>query len=345
MVMPMEPITSGDDDTLDQFCKDLPKIELHAHLNGSLRDATVEELCIKKNLPVFHAPKCKRDLKSCFELFGVIRKLATDDETIFRITKEMVEDFARDNVRYLEIRTGPKHNASSGMSKRSYIESAIAAIDECKYKFQCLPYLLLSVNREETLESAMETISLVREFSSHVVGVDFSGNPTRGSFMQLLPAMQYAKRQGYNTSVHFAEVENAIESNQMIDFKPNRLAHANYMDEQVKARLLESKIPVEVCLTSNVTTESVPSFELHHFGDLRAHDHPLILCTDDPGVFCTSLSQEYSIAGSTFGISRKGLFDMASNATQHIFATQHVTELNAMYHDFLPRVQQNIYSE
>jgi len=326
--------TEDEDGSLGQFCRDLPKIELHAHLNGSIRDATIEELCIKKQLPVFQAPNCKRDLKSCFELFGVIRKLATDDETIFRITKEMVEDFARDNVKYLEIRTGPKHNASSGMSKRSYIQSAIAAIDECKYKFQCLPYLLLSINREEQLESAMETVSLVREFSSHVVGIDFSGNPTRGCFSQLLPALQYAQKLGYKTSVHFAEVENTIESNQIIDSNPNRLGHANFMNEQVKARLLESKIPVEVCLTSNVTTESVPSFETHHFGDLRAHDHPLVLCTDDPGVFSTTLSREYSIAGSVFGIPKSDLFSLASHATQHIFATQHTQELNTMYKEF-----------
>jgi len=327
----MEPLDA--DDSLDQFCRNMPKIELHAHLNGSIREATIEELCIKKQLPIFRAPNCKRDLKSCFELFGVIRKLATDDETIFRITKEMVEDCVRDNVRYLEIRTGPKHDASSGMSKRSYIASAIAAIDECKYKYklQCLPYLLLSINREETLESAMETISLVREFSTHVVGIDFSGNPTRGSFNSLLPALQYAKNLGYKTSVHFAEVENAVESNQMIDFNPNRLAHANFMNEQVKARLLDSKIPVEVCLTSNVTTESVPSFELHHFGDLREKNHPLVLCTDDSGVFSTTLSREYAIAGSVFGISRSDLFSLASNATKHIFATQHIQELNDMY--------------
>jgi len=255
----------------------------------------------------------------------------------------MVEDFANDNVRYLEIRTGPKHNSLSGMTKRSYVESVVAAIEECKYKFQkFFPYVLLSVNREEPLESAMETITLAREFSSHVVGIDFSGNPTRGSFNQLLPALQYAHKSGYKTSVHFAEVDNAVESNQMIDFNPNRLAHANFMDEQVKARLFKSKIPVEVCLTSNITTESVPSFEMHHFGDLRSSHHPLILCTDDSGVFSTSLSQEYSIAGSVFGISRSELFTLASQASQHIFATQHKEELNAMFRDFLPHVQQNI---
>jgi len=325
------------DGGLLKFCKDIPKIELHAHLNGSIRDTTIEDLCAKKQLPIFRASNCKRDLKSCFELFGVIRKLTTDNETIFRITKEMVEDFANDNVKYLEIRTGPKSNPATGMTKRSYVESVVAAIDECKYKFRhCHPYVLLSVNREETLESAMETISLVREFPSHVVGLDFSGNPTRGSFSQLIPALQYGQKMGYKTSVHFAEVENAMESNQMIDFKPDRLAHANFMNEQVQRRLIESKIPVEVCLTSNVTTESVPSFEAHHFDTLRAAGHPLILCTDDAGVFNTSLSQEYHIAGSTFGISRKELFNLASNATQYIFATQHRTELDDIFREYSP---------
>lgn len=313
------------------FCQQLPKIELHAHLNGAIRESTMLELCAQKHLPTFDVSTVKRDVKGCFELFGTIRKLATDNETIFRIATEMIEDCAKDNVRYLEIRTGPKHNPQSGMTKRSYIESVVAAIDRSPYKSQCLPHVLLSVNREESLESAMETISLAREFPSHVVGIDFSGNPTRGSFPNLLPALEYARKSGHKLSLHFAEVENELESNQMLDFKPDRLAHANFMSDKVQKRLIESGIPVEVCLTSNIVTESVPSFEEHHFGPLYTHQHPLILCTDDSSVFSTTLSREYFIAGTTFGLKKKDLVALASHAAKHIFATQHTTELETIF--------------
>jgi len=323
-----------DADSLLQFCHTMPKIELHAHLNGSMRASTMDELCAKKNLAKLNTSR-EEIARQCFGVFDIIRKLATDNETIFRITKEMIEDFAADNVRYLEIRTGPKHNAQNGMTKRSYVESVVAAIEESKYnKSQCVPCVLLSVNREESLESAMETVSLAREFPSHVVGIDFSGNPNKGSFAELLPALEHGRKMGYKISVHFAEVEDAQESQEMLTFKPDRFGHANFMNEQIQHCLLESKIPVEVCLTSNVVTESVPSFEEHHFRHLRAHGHPLILCTDDSGVFSTSLSREYFIAASTFGLSKLDLFSLASHASRHIFAAQHIPFMETIFRDF-----------
>jgi adenosine deaminase len=64
-----------------------------------------------------------------------------------------------------------------------------------------------------------------------------------------------------------------------------------------------SGIPVELCLTSNVKTESVEAYNSHHFGDLWEKKHPIVLCTDDSGVFCTSLTQEFSVAAATFNLS------------------------------------------
>jgi len=330
--MEREESPSNDGD-LQQFCKDVPKVELHAHLNGSIRDSTINELCVKKNIPRIVNSESNRDLKSCFDLFQVITKLTTDTDTIFRITKEMIEDFANDGVRYLEIRTGPKSNGL-GMTKRSYTEAVVAAIDECKDKFQCFPHVLLSVKREESLESAMETVSLAREFPNHIAGIDFSGNPTQGSFGALLPALEYGRRLGYKTTVHFAEVENILESNQMLDFKPDRLGHATFMNEQLRNRVIENKIPVEICLTSNVTSTLVATYDRHHFKDLHSHSHPLSICTDDAGVFVTSLSREFYIAASTFNLSKKDIFQLASDSSKHIFATQRAAELETIFKDF-----------
>lgn len=321
------------DDALLQFCKSVPKVELHAHLNGSIRDTTIGELCTKKGIPRIVTSKSNRDLKSCFELFQVITKVTTDNNTIFRITKEMVEDFASENVKYLEIRTGPKNNAQ-GMTKRSYVESVVAGIDACKENFECFPYILLSINREDSLESAMETVAIAREFTSHVKGIDFSGNPTKGSFDRLLPALEYAKKIGLKTAVHFAEVENNEESNRILDFHPDRLGHATFMNEQIQNRVIQNKIPVEICLTSNVTAASVPSYDLHHFRTLHSLSHPLSICTDDAGVFVTSLSREYALAAQTFGLKRETIFEVARDACQHIFATEKQADLATIFEDF-----------
>ncbi|KAF2304651.1 hypothetical protein GH714_037291 [Hevea brasiliensis] len=121
----------------------MPKVELHAHLNGSVRDSTLLELARvlgDEGVIVFSdvehvIMKDDRSLHEVFKLFDLIHILTTDHKTVTRITKEVVEDFAYENVVYLELRTTPKKNDSKGMSKRSYMEAvmeglrAVTAVD------------------------------------------------------------------------------------------------------------------------------------------------------------------------------------------------------------------------
>ncbi|CAN6690084.1 unnamed protein product [Malus baccata var. baccata] len=188
----------------------MPKVELHAHLNGSVRDSTLLELASvlgEKGVIVFSdvehvIRKNDRSLTEVFRLFDLIHILTTDHKVITRITKEVIEDFASENVVYLELRTTPKNNASIGMSKRSYLEAvlegikAVTAVDvafrphssdvgsqknsslinhTCSGSARRKIYvrLLLSIDRRETTEAAMETVKLALEMRYFgVVGID-----------------------------------------------------------------------------------------------------------------------------------------------------------------------------
>ncbi|OEL30971.1 hypothetical protein BAE44_0008010, partial [Dichanthelium oligosanthes] len=119
-----------------------------------------------------------------------------------------------------------------------------------------------------------------------VIGIDLSGNPVVGEWETYLPALQHAKELGIPITIHCGEVE--------------------------------------ICLTSNVMTGGAPSLELHHFVDLYNAKHPLSLCTDDSGLFSTSLSNEYYLVASTFGLSKPELFHLAQEAVQFIFADDNV---------------------
>lgn len=351
-----------------EWCMSIPKVELHAHLNGSIRDSTLLELAkglgdkglIDFSLVEHVILKNDRSLSEVFKLFDVIHILTTDHATVTRITKEVVEDFASENVVYVELRTTPKKNESKGMSKRSYIEAVLEGLravssvhlgfiplsEEIKNhsnpilsasatddrsnentRKKVFVRLLLSIDRRETTEAAMETVMLALEMRHFgVVGIDLSGNPAVGEWVTYLPALKFAREQGLYVTLHCGEVPNSREIHDMLDFLPERIGHACFFEEEHWRKLKSSKIPVELCLTSNIRTLSVPSIDAHHFVDLYNAKHHVVLCTDDSGVFSTSLSNEYKIAASSFGLGRKEMFELSKNAVEFIFADNMVKE-------------------
>ncbi|KAF3451696.1 hypothetical protein FNV43_RR07792 [Rhamnella rubrinervis] len=296
--------------------------------------------------------KNDRSLHEVFKLFDLIHILTTDHKIITRITKEVVEDFASENVLYLELRTTPKSktNDSVGMTKRSYMEAVVEGLkavgtvdvhfmphaanagsfmisqpirETCNGTTRKKIYvrLLLSIDRRETTEAAMETVKLALELRHMgVVGIDLSGNPIVGEWSTFLPALNFAREQGLYITLHCGEVPNPKEIRTMLDFLPQRIGHACCFEEEEWKKLKSFNIPVEICLTSNIRTNTISSLDVHHFANLYNVKHPLILCTDDVGVFSTSLCHEYSLAASAYGLGRREIFQLAKDAIEFIFA-------------------------
>ncbi|XP_071706789.1 N6-mAMP deaminase [Rutidosis leptorrhynchoides] len=341
------------------WCVSMPKVELHAHLNGSIRNSTLLELAKELGekgtivFPDFEHVILKNDrsLREVFKLFDLIHMVTTDHKTITRITKEVVEDFAAENVVYLELRTTPKRNDSIGMSKRSYVEAIIEGlrsvgtslnVNFCtndsmklssKTEKKIYVRLLLSIDRRESTESAMETVNLALEMKDMgVIGIDLSGNPTVGEWKTFFPALKFAREQGLSVTLHCGEVPNPVEIQEMLEFLPGRIGHACCFEDEEWKKLKSSKIPVEICLTSNIRTETISSFDLHHFAELYKENHPIVLCTDDSGVFSTNLSNEYALASATFGIGKVEMFELARKAVDFIYAGDEVKmELNKLF--------------
>lgn len=146
----------------------------------------------------------------------------------------------------------------------------------------------------------------------------------------------------------------------MLALRPDRLGHMCCLDEALEAALLASGIPLELCLSSNVITESVDGYPDHHFLPLyrkgeahfasqrtslcqqqsayypRSHaGHPVVLCTDDSGVFSTSLSREYALAAASFQLSPSVLLSLAEAAIDHCFLTaSEQAELRSSFNSF-----------
>lgn len=368
---------------IETFCKKLPKIELHAHLNGSLSPDTLRKLHKMKlgssdeNFVVPDITEMK-NLEECFKVFGIAHSLTNTPDAVRLATRDVVREFAEDGVVYLELRTTPR-DLGRAMSREEYVKAVATEATLAGAEHGIVVKVLLSADRAQGVLAAEMTRALAlaasRRFDSVVLGVDLSGDPNRGSAQTFVPTLAAARRDGLRVVAHCAEVENEEETVALLESGvAERLGHCTHaappppppspdaettaaaaaaaaVDTAVAegdappgrawAMLRASGVPVEACLSSNVRCGTVASFALHHFGALRAHGHPVVLCTDDKGVFGTTLSNEYRLAAEHFSLSREDLWKLSFDGIEHSFAS--AEEKEQLRHTLLEWKKNNIH--
>lgn len=308
----MEPLSNTTRASLLSTCKRLPKVELHAHLTGSIPDSLLlaflqEDHPSPASLPsasaVLLSPRTTpRSLSSCFAVFRTIHACVRTSARLARATRAVLDMYSADGCVYLELRTTPR--ALDDLSADAYVRCAARAIAawHAAHPGGMRARLLVSVDRAQTACAAEAAVACAEglvgmpagsALAGLVVGVELSGNPEKGRFGMFEGCLRrFRERCGRGVALHFAEVLDEEEAREMLAFAPERVGHAVCMSEEVAGELMERGIPVEACLTSNLVTKSVASVEEHPVLN-RLKDHPFALCCDDAGVFRTSLSEEY----------------------------------------------------
>ncbi|KAJ6664291.1 hypothetical protein lerEdw1_008510 [Lerista edwardsae] len=338
-----------------RFYQQLPKVELHAHLNGSISSDTMKKLMAQKpNLPIKNGMTMidkgkKRSLEECFQMFQIIHQITNRTEDILMITKDVVQEFAADGVKYLELRSTPREEPATGMTKRTYVEAVLEGIRQCKeYELDIEVRFLMSVDRRGGPAVAKETVKLAEEFllstDGVVVGLDFSGNPTAGHGKDFWEPLLEAKNAGLRLAVHLSEIPNQEEETKLLlGLPPDRIGHGTFLhsssstSQELVQLVRQNCIPLELCLTSNIKGQTVLSSDRHHFGFWYNMGHPIVLCTDDKGIFATDLSQEYQLVADTFQLSKAQMWDLSYDAINHICASSHTkAKLKEQWHQLKP---------
>ena len=323
------------DARLRRLCQLLPKAELHAHLHGCAHLSTIAELAppgvdTRSLLP--GAPGSEdRSLDACFAVFGAIHKTVTTLSAIRRIAREVISAFAADNVKYLELRTTPRDLLDADVE--GYVRCVLAILVE--HSTTCTPdpwpmsvRLLLSIDRTGSLDKALATVRLAIKLmhdvdsggAAHIAGIDFSGNPTRNSFADFVPAFDEARAAGLRISVHTAEVDNPSDTASILRFRPDRLGHALLLSRSDLAQLQSAPIPIELCPTSNLKTLRLRRLSEHPtLRRLLSAGYPVSISTDDSTVFSTSPSEELFRAASLCDLDDAQVVRLAAAAWVHCF--------------------------
>ncbi|KND90741.1 Adenosine deaminase-like protein [Tolypocladium ophioglossoides CBS 100239] len=330
------------DDMMDYVA--LPKIELHAHLTGSISRRTLHDIWLRKKAageteledPLVVMPEDKHDynLETFFPLFSsYIYNLLTDEASIRHATVSVLEHFLGDGVAYLELRTTPR--ATADLSPEAYVRLLLATIAdfEAARGHRMHTRLILSVDRRHSLATAESVLALASRLRAEegtgggVVGLDLCGDPTArpgGDVALFTPVFAQAPAHGLGVTVHFAEAEasgSRAELDALLGWNPARLGHVIWEDEQARREIARRGLCLELCLSCNVRAGMVRGgFEGHHFGHWIGVDGPRIsLGTDDVGVFGSPLSNEYRLVAQHFALDRVQTCALARQGIDAIF--------------------------
>ena len=312
----------------------LPKIDLHRHLEGSLRLSSLFEIAQAYDLdlpagsldelrPYVQIGGEDRTFRNFLDKFNVLRRFYQSPEIIRRLTYEAVEDAARDNVRYLELRFTPPALAKS----RDYpldevTEWVIAAVDQACRDYPGIQVpLIVSLNRHEPVELAEQVTQIAIDRQERgIVGLDLAGDEVNYSDEPFRGVFRAAREAGLGVVAHAGEwtgpdtVRDAIEN-----LGVQRVGHGVRVVEDLAVATLarERDVVFEVCVTSNWQSGVIQRLTDHPLRQMMDLGLVTTLNTDDPEVSAITLTNEYTAAAEQLGLSLAEIKQLVLNAAQH----------------------------
>jgi len=290
-------------------------VELHRHLEGSLRLDTMLEIAKQHGIVVPEdvlrlstLVQVQEEEKFTFQnflsKFNTLRQFYRSPDAIHRITREAVEDAARDNVKYLELRFTPVAlSRAERFPLHDVINWVVESSKEASSKFNINVKLIASVNRHESAEIAEQVAWLAADHMGNgIVGLDLAGNEAEFPSKPFYGIFKEAKQAGLHVTIHAGEwgparhVKEAIE-----ELGAERIGHGVRVleDENITAMARERQTAFEVCITSNYQSGVVESLESHPILSMFEKGINVTVNTDDPSISRITLSHEYYNACDT----------------------------------------------
>ncbi len=331
-----DPISSPSE--LRAFLQRMPKIDLHRHLEGSLRLQTLAEIAVEHgiDLPSYRTEDLRRyvqareeepDYHRFLAKFRLLRRFYRSREALERIAAEGVADAAADNVRYLELRFNPiALSRAQRFPLRDVVEWITGAIAGAQQTHPITVRLILQIGRDETPPVAEEILELALAYRDRgIVGLDLAGDEVNYPADRLAPIFRRARQEGLGVTIHAGEVGGAANvRDAIVLFHARRIGHGIHALEnsEVVRMLREQEIALEVCPTSNLQTGAIYSFSHHPLPDMLALGLRATLNTDDPSISDTTLTDEYLVAMKAIGLGLDQIRAMVFNALDAAFLSE-----------------------
>jgi adenosine deaminase len=327
-----------------QLLKTLPKVLLHEHLDGVLRPQTVVELARDAKyleLPTedpsrlaewFHQGANQGSLAKYLEGFAHTIAVMQTEEALERIAYEQAADLNSDGVVYFETRFAPLFHTRKGLTHQQVVSAVLKGLDRGRKDFGVRSGLIICAMRN--MNVSLEMAELAVDFRERgVVGFDLAGEEGGYPPKKHVDAFHYIQRENFNITVHAGEGYGKESIWQAIQYcGAHRIGHGTRLIDDIAVvdgkavklgdlaqYVLDKRIPLEICLLSNVHTGATPSLAEHPFRILYQEKFRVTLNTDNRLMSDTTMTREFKAAAETFGLNLDDFEKITINAMKSAF--------------------------
>ncbi|MEJ6699313.1 MAG: adenosine deaminase [Flavobacteriaceae bacterium] len=311
--------------------KNLPKVELHVHLDCCLSYKALKKINPKISYITFQnqfigtSCSCLKDYIKCAD--RALEYMQTKEELEI-IVEDIFDQFKDDNVIYAEVRFAPLLHLSKGLLPMEVVEIISKKTKEKSNASGIEVNLILCTLRHYSEKQSLETINLIKDFKGeNVVGFDIAADEAGFPLDNHTKAFELANESNIFCTAHAGEALGAHSVSETLEkLKPSRIGHGvrSIEDKSLLKKLKANNIHLELCLTSNIVTKVYKSFKDHPADFLYKNDFSISINTDGRTISDTNLNNEYCILGTHFNWIKSHFLKVNINSMEASFANSNI---------------------
>jgi len=316
----------------------LPKTDLHVHLDGSMRLSTVLDLAREQGVQLpasdvdglrraMHIGENTGSLVEYLKAFDITLQVLQTQEALYRAMFELAEDAARENVRYMEVRYSPMLHTRQGLRLTQIVETVLKASHDAELAHGIATRLILCGIRNISPHSSLEMAELVVAYKNRgVVGFDLAGAEYDYPPKDHQEAFALVRRNNINVTIHAGEAYGPASIAQAIHVcGAHRIGHGCRLreDGDLLHYVIDHRIPLECCPSSNVQTGAVHSLEGHPLRLYYNLGGRVTVNTDNRLITDTTVSKELWYTHTKMGFSLADVKQVILNGFKSAFLPFH----------------------
>jgi adenosine deaminase len=312
----------------------LPLIDLHRHLDGSVRLETILDLARQHNLPlpttdveglrnVVQITEPQPGVMAFIEKMHWMTMVLVDYEACRRVAYENVIDARNEGIDYIELRFSPWFMAQPHhLSPQGIVEAVVDGV-EAGTRDAGIPAGLIGIlSRTYGPQAAWKELEALLNLRSHLAGLDLAGDEINFPGRLFTEHVSKGREAGLGITIHAGEAAGPESIWQAVqELGAQRIGHGVHAieDPALMAHLAEQRTGIEANLTSNVQTSTVPDYPSHPLRRFLESGLLATINTDDPGVSGITLPYEYEVAAPAAGLTPDQIRQAQSNALEAAF--------------------------